>query len=86
MFENRKTKVGRTHYTRYIESWRRVGGDLDINSREFFWEWLRSEDCTEDEIYYIWNLATLGGKFELQQSAKPYVKNYYESRGLTYQE
>ena len=77
MFENKKTKVGGIHYTRYIESWRDAGGELIFT--EFFEDWLRSEGCTEEEIHDIEELCIGGGKFELERSAEPYIAKQKEA-------
>ena len=72
MLENKVTSVGGFHYSRYIESWRNVGGYIEKD--EFFDEWLRSVGVTESEIRDIHELSYCAGAFELEQSARPFVK------------
>lgn len=72
MLENKKTTVGGIHYSRYIESWRNVGGFCDRG--EYFDEWLKSEGLTDEEIHDIHELCICAGKFELEQSAKPFAE------------
>lgn len=72
MFENKKTIVGGVHYSRYIESWRNVGGFCDRG--EYFDEWLKSEGLTDEEIHDVHDLCVCAGKFELEQSARPFVE------------
>lgn len=72
-FENKKTHFG-IHYTRYIISWIRIGGELrDRGPIEPFLDWLRSLELTEDEIDDIRFLAT-NGKMELEHDAYHFIK------------
>ena len=69
MLENRK--VNGIHLTRYIESWRNIGGECNIG--ETFDEWLRSEGLTDEDLRDIHDICGCG-KFELEQSARPFVE------------
>jgi len=81
MFENKLTKNGGIHYSRYIVSWAKAA-PIDENLRhstEVFYgkefrDWLRSEGCTEDEVRDIFEMAT-NGKLELEESARRFLKN-----------
>lgn len=73
MLENKKTEAG-IHYSRYIASW--------VNAGEnyfgcMFEDWLKSEGCKENEIREIVEMA-IGGKLELEKSAKSFIKNYVD--------
>lgn len=70
MFENKKTEVQGIHYSRYIASWRNVGGDY---YGEQFAKWLKANGCTDKEIDDIREMASCG-KMELELTAKSYVK------------
>ena len=70
MLENKLTSVGGIHYTRYIESWRNVGGLIGYDG--YFDEWLKSEGLTDEEIHDIHEIYGMG-KLELELSAKPFV-------------
>lgn len=78
MFENKKTAIGGIHYSRYIESWRNVGGRCE--AFEYFDEWLKSEGLTDNEINDIHELCICAGKFELEQSARPFVEKQKKER------
>jgi len=69
MFEN-KTWNG-VHYSRYIASWVRVGGN--IKDGDLFRKWLKSIGVPEDITWDIYNLAS-NGKLELQTSAMKFLK------------
>lgn len=69
-------QIGRTTngfpYSRIILSWIRAGGE---KSRCHIREWLRTIDgLTEDEIQDIGEIYSWGGKFELEQSARRFIK------------
>ena len=73
-FENAKTKVQEVHYSRYIASWRNEGGNY---FGQQFENWLKANDCTEEEIHDIVFMATIG-KMELEKSAVSYIKKMNE--------
>ena len=78
MLENKLTEVEGIHYTRYIESWRNMGGKFVAD--DFFDDWLRSEKVTEEEIRKIHEFVGMG-KLELELTAKKFIekqKKYYE--------
>ncbi len=68
-FENKFIKD--IHATRYIASWSNVGGTFDRKpgGRFDFRVWLESLGLEEDEVRFIFNLAT-NGKLELQEDAR----------------
>jgi len=73
-FENAKTEAQGVHYSRYIASWRNVGGDYFGNQFE---KWLKENSCTKNEIADIVVMATCG-KMELEKTAKAYVNKMNE--------
>ena len=78
-FENRKMGRFDARVSRYIASWRNMGGKFCDD--EFFKGWLKSEGLTEQEANHVWRMA-ICGKMELENSAKPFVeaqKKYIES-------
>lgn len=70
-FENRKIGKLDAHVSRYIASWRNMGGKFYDD--EFFKGWLRSEGLTEQETNHVYWMA-ICGKMELEHSAKPFVE------------
>ena len=69
-FENKR--VNGIHYSRFIASYCRSGGDTQ--DRDSFREWLEHlEFLNEDQILDILELATCG-KLELEVNAKLYLK------------
>ena len=73
MFENKLTHNG-IHYTRYIMSWIRSGGDLNLCKSSNFAKWLKeSQQLTDEEIRDICEIAT-NGKMELEDSVKLWLK------------
>ena len=67
MFENKLTHNG-IHYSRYIASWIKAGGDLHFSKYSNFAKWLKElQWLTDDEIRDICNLAD-NGKMELEES------------------
>ncbi len=69
-FENKLTHNG-IHYSRYIASWLKVGGQ--IHYRGLFQKWLKErEQLTDEEIYEITEMAR-NGKLELQESALEFM-------------
>lgn len=69
-FENALTHNG-IHYSRYISSWRRMGGKIYHGG--LFEKWLREkEQLTEEEINDIMEMAT-NGKMELEGSAQAFM-------------
>ena len=73
MFENKT--VNGVYYSRYIMSWIRMGGKLDVRGggRNDFEEWLRSLAINETDIKNIIRMAT-NGKMELETSAGRFIK------------
>lgn len=70
-FENAGTHNG-IHYTRYIASWRRMGGKIFYGG--LFERWLKEvQKLTDEEINDILLIAT-NGKMELEASAKMFMK------------
>lgn len=67
--ENKKTEGQGIHYSRYIASWRNVGGKYFGLQFE---NWLKANGCTEKEINDITWMATCG-KMEIELSAIAYV-------------
>ena len=78
MLEN-KVK-GFIHYSRFIASWRNVGGKY---FSEEFEEWLKSEGLSEEEVREVVEMA-ICGKLELETSAKNFVAK--EARNNAVQE
>lgn len=81
MFENMLTHNG-IHFSRYIVSWKRMGGKLYTGG--LFEKWLKEkEQLTDEEIRLIRILAT-NGKMELESSAKHFMEEhldeYHEER------
>lgn len=72
MLENKKHDG--IHYSRYIASWRNMGGRF---FDEEFKEWLRSEGFNEDEIREVKELAECG-KLELEMAAKQFINKEKE--------
>lgn len=70
MLENKKTKAQGIYYSRYIASWAEACGQAYFGDK--FEEWLRSEECTEEEIHEIVDMA-ITGKYELELSAKMFI-------------
>ena len=64
-------------YSRYFYSWIREA-DAETCGVEEFVEWLKSEGLQQDEIQEMREIFLLGGKFELEQRVRPYVKKYYD--------
>lgn len=73
-WENKKAGRYDARYSRYIASWRNVGGDAYLGFGEHFEEWLISEGLTEEEASDCRLQATCG-KLELEMSAKCFVKD-----------
>lgn len=69
MFENKQWNG--VHYSRYIASWVRVGGN--IKDGGLFRKWLKSIGVPEEVTWDIYNLAS-NGKLELQTSAAKFLK------------
>lgn len=70
-FENAETHNG-IHYTRYIASWKRMGGKIFYGG--LFERWLKEvQKLTDEEINDILFIAT-NGKMELEMSAKVFMK------------
>ena len=71
MLENKKTEVCGIHYSRFIASWKNVGGQYYGIQ---FGEWLKELGCTEQEIRDIREMATCG-KYELELTAESFVND-----------
>ena len=67
-FENKFDHLN-IHYSRYIASWVKEGGKINIQ----FKNWLESIGLPYDEIDEIYFLAE-NGKLELENSAQRYLK------------
>lgn len=74
MFENKKTHNG-IHYSRYIASWKKMGGKIYRGG--LFEQWLKKEGLTEEEISDILLLAE-NGKLELEYSARMFMRENKE--------
>ena len=77
MFEN-KIFEG-IHYSRFVASWVKVGGELRSRNAYLMKDWLRTltindKKIPEDIIMEIYNFAT-NGKLELQELAKRFLEN-----------
>lgn len=72
MLENKKHDG--IHYSRYIASWRNMGGRF---FDEEFKEWLRSEGFSDEEIREVKEMATCG-KLELETTAKQFINKEKE--------
>ena len=72
MFENLKDKKNKIHYTRYIMSWIREGGDC--NDLDWFAEWLASLELDKEDISEI-RFIMSNGKMELESSARKFLAN-----------
>ena len=71
MFENKLTHNG-IFYSRYIASWKRMGGKIYRGG--LFEQWLREkEELTDSEISEILQMAE-NGKIELESSAKEFME------------
>ena len=76
MFEN-KIYEG-IHYSRFIASWVKVGGELKSRNAWLMKDWLRQltindKPIPEEVIMEIYIFAT-NGKLELQESAKRFLE------------
>ena len=75
MFENKKTHNG-IYYSRYIASWRNVGGK--IYREGLFEQWLREvQKLTDEEICDIMLMAE-NGKIELEGSADRFLDEHIQ--------
>lgn len=78
-FENKYVEKHDAHYSRYIASWIKSGGDFKCGYRKggilgtTFAKWLKTLGMSDSEVYDIWNLATCG-KFEFESNAKNFLK------------
>lgn len=80
MFENKLTHNG-IRYSRYIASWKRMGGKIYRGG--LFERWLREkEQLNEEEISDILHMAECG-KLELENSAKMFME---DNNGTTLEE
>lgn len=86
MLENKKIMVpyvGEEVYaTRLIASWLNVGGNTyeatlnDEGEPEYmFLVWLRGLGISEEDVYYIWDIADCG-KMELEHAAKKFRETH----------
>lgn len=65
------------HYSRFIASWVKVGGELRSRNAWIFQDWLRQliingNPIPEEVIMEIYNFAT-NGKLELQENARKFI-------------
>ena len=74
MFENKLTSNG-IYYSRYIASWRRMGGRIYRGG--LFEQWLKKEGLTDEEVSDVLLLAE-NGKLELEYSAKLFLRENVE--------
>ena len=74
MFENKIIK-GYCHATRFIMSWIRAGGTLNVRGGSYgdFDNWLKSLGLSDEDIEPILILA-LNGKLELEVSARRFIE------------
>ena len=73
-WENKKAGRLNVRYSRYIASWRNVGGDAYLGFGEHFEEWLVAEGLTEEEASDC-RLQAITGKLELETSAKVFMRD-----------
>ena len=72
MFENKSIRG--IYATRYIASWVREGGRLsNCKSKSLFVKWLKHLGLTQEEVDYIYELAT-NGKMELEYDASKFIE------------
>lgn len=71
MFENKLDSRHQIHYSRYIMSWIREGGNC--KDQGGFKAWLKSLKVPDEEIREIW-LMMSNGKLELETSASNFIK------------
>ena len=72
MLEN--GKLNGIHYSRYVASWRNVGGYLDYPDDEpGFSEWLKTFGATDEQVRDICEMA-MCGKMELEMDARKYMQ------------
>lgn len=71
MFENKLDSKYHIHYTRWIMSWIREGGNC--KDHEGFKAWLRTLKIPESEITDMWEMMS-NGKLEIETSAKKFLK------------
>lgn len=78
MFENKLTKAGQIHYSRYIASWYRSGGIfISIHGADGFVEWAMSVGATEEEANEMHEMACCG-KMELEHSAEKFINERFD--------
>ena len=76
--ENARTEKHEIHYSRYIASWYKAGGQFrHLTDTLNFKDWLRSMGLSEDEVQTIANMAVCG-KLELEESAKVFIEEMQE--------
>lgn len=79
MFEN--LKANEVHYSRYIMSWIRMGGEISIRRGQCdFRDWLKSLDLEQEDIDNIMQIAR-NGKMELETSARRFILQKEELEG-----
>ena len=79
MYENKRTHNG-IRYSRYIASWKNVGGKIYRSG--LFEQWLREvEQLTDEEIGDIMLIAE-NGKAELEWSAEKFLNEHVQGNNL----
>ena len=76
-FENKVSSCG-IHYSRYIASWYRSGGDFCNRDSDGFKLWAMSTGVTKEEADDMWFIAT-NGKMELEDSAEAFLRRNKEN-------
>ena len=73
-FKNKLIKD--VHASRYIASWAKMGGHFGRGPRGRFDfnDWLEAIGLSDDEVKFIYNLATCG-RLELETSARSFMKS-----------
>lgn len=69
MLENKKAGTLNVHYSRYVASWRNMGGNL---FGDYFKKWLIFEGLTEQEAIEVEEMYLMG-KLELEKSARKFI-------------
>lgn len=76
-FENKVSSCG-IHYSRYIASWYRSGGDFGNPDTDGFKLWAMSTGVSKEEADDMWFIAT-NGKMELEDSAEAFLRRNKEN-------
>lgn len=72
MFENKLDKTNHIHYSRYIMSWIREGGNC--KDKNGFLRWLESINVDSEDAHDI-EFMMSNGKMELETSAKSFLRS-----------